>query len=443
MKEAALLNPWEQILEQLQKTLTPQSYSTWLKPARFSHVQDSTLFIRVPNDTFRIWYAQNCRDLVDAVLPSLTPDVSTIEFICDGPKTKPPKTAADPGQGKLEFSSTAGQFNPRYTFDQFVVGTCNQFAHAAASAVAGNPSNAYNPLFIYGGVGLGKTHLIQAIGHVLKVRHGFRLCYVTCEQFVNEMISSLRYDKMSSFQDKYRNVDTLLVDDIQFISSKERTQEVFFHTFNTLYESQKQIVFTSDRPPGDIPEIEARLRSRFEWGLMADLQSPDFETKVAILMKKAEAQGAAIPIEVVSFLAQKIRTNIRELEGCLNRLVAYASLTGVEISVGMAQQVLKAALTAQETKINIEAIQKAVADYFDIRIADLKAKNNSKKIVYPRQVAMYLSRELAGASLPAIGRAFGDKHHTTVLHSVEKIREQKESDKDLNKVINRLTDSLQ
>ncbi|HJZ13434.1 MAG TPA: chromosomal replication initiator protein DnaA, partial [Acidobacteriota bacterium] len=255
--------------------------------------------------------------------------------------------------------------------------------------------------------------------------------------------SSLRYDKMSSFQDKYRNVDTLLVDDIQFMGSKERTQEVFFHTFNTLYESQKQIVFTSDRPPGEIPEIEARLRSRFEWGLMADLQPPDFETKVAILMKKSETQGTSIPIEVVTFLAQKIRSNIRELEGCLNRLVAYSSLTGVEISVGMAQQVLKTALNAQETKINIEAIQKVVADHFDLRVNDLKAKNNSKKIVYPRQVAMYLARELASASLPAIGRAFGNKHHTTVLHSIEKIRQQKETDKDLNRVINRLTDSLQ
>ncbi|MBI2815715.1 MAG: chromosomal replication initiator protein DnaA [Acidobacteria bacterium] len=442
MKDTALLNPWEQILEHLQKALTPQSYSTWLKPARFSHMQDSTLFVRVPNDTFRIWYVQNCRELLDAALPSLPLDVSKIEFICDGPKSRQQKTS-DLGQGKLEFSSTTGQFNPRYTFDQFVVGACNQFAHAAADAVARNPSNAYNPLFIYGGVGMGKTHLIQAIGHVLKTRHRFRLCYVTCEQFVNEMISSLRYDKMSSFQDKYRNVDTLLVDDIQFMGSKERTQEVFFHTFNTLYESQRQIVFTSDRPPGEIPEIEDRLRSRFEWGLMADLQPPDFETKVAILMKKSEAQGTTIPIEVVTFLAQKIRTNIRELEGCLNRLVAYASLTGVEISVGMAQQVLKTALTAQETKINIEAIQKVVADYFDIRVNDLKLKNNSKKIVYPRQVGMYLARELAGASLPAIGRAFGNKHHTTVLHSIEKIRQQKETDKDLNRVINRLTDSLQ
>lgn len=435
------MNPWEQILEHLQKSLSPQSYSTWLKPARFSHVQDSVLFVRVPNETFRMWYAQNCQGLVETALRALPVEVERIELICDSPKSKPQK-AADAGQGKLEFSSTVGQFNPRYTFDSFVVGACNQFAHAAADAVARNPSTAYNPLFIYGGVGMGKTHLIQAIGHVLQAKRGFRLCYVTCEQFVNEMISSLRFDKMISFQEKYRNVDTLLVDDIQFVGNKERTQEVFFHTFNTLYEAQKQIVFTSDRPPQEIQQIEERLRSRFEWGLMADLQAPDFETKVAILMKKAEAQGLSLPIEVVTFIATKIRTNIRELEGCLNRLLAYCSLTGAEISVGMAQQVLKTNLAAQETKINIEAIQKVVADEFDLRINDLKAKNNSKKIVYPRQVAMFLARELAGASLPAIGRAFGNKHHTTVLHSVEKVREQKKTDKDLNRIINKLTDSL-
>ena len=433
------MNPWEKILEHVEKSISPQSYSTWLKPARFSHVEDSVLFVRVPNDKFRNWYAQNCLELMDAALQALPLSVNRIELICGGAGGSKSKPVA---QGKLDFDKPVGHFNPRYTFDMFVVGACNQFAHAAADAVARNPSKAYNPLFIYGGVGMGKTHLIQAIGHVLQARAGFKLCYVPCEQFVNDMISSIRYDKMTSFSERYRNVDTLLVDDIQFVGSKERTQEVFFHTFNALYESQKQIVFTSDRPPQEIQQLEERLRSRFEWGLMADLQPPDFETKAAILMRKAEAQGISLPDEVITFIATKIRTNIRELEGCMNRLLAYSSLAGVEITVGMAQQILKTTLSSQETKINIDAIQKVVADEFGLRVSELKSKDNSKKIVYPRQIAMFLSRELSGASLPAIGRAFSNKHHTTVLHSIEKVREKKKVDKDLNRVINKLTDAL-
>ncbi len=432
------MNPWEQILEHLQKTVSNQSYSTWLKPARFSHVEDSVLFVRVPNDTFRNWFAQNCQELMEKAIQDLSIEVERVEVICESPGGKP-KPAE---QRKLDFDSAAGQFSPRYTFDDFVVGTCNQFAHAAASAVAASPSKAYNPLFIYGGVGLGKTHLIQAIGHVLQKKRGFRLCYVTCEQFVNDMISSLRYDKMSSFQDRYRNLDTLLVDDIQFMGNKERTQEVFFHTFNSLYESQKQIVFTSDRPPQEIQQLEERLRSRFEWGLMADIQPPDLETKVAILMRKAESMNLTLPDDVVTFIASKIRSNIRELEGSLTGLAAYSSLTGTEISVATAHHVLRNTIIAQETKTSIDAIQKAVAAEFGLRINELKAKNNSKKVVYPRQIAMFLARHYTAASLPEIGRAFGGKHHTTVLHSVEKILEQKKSDKDLNRVINKLTDSF-
>lgn len=433
------MNPWEQILEHLQKALSPQSYSTWLKPARFSHVENSVVFVRVPNDTFCTWFAQNCQALVSQALGKLPEKLDRVEMISGSAASSKPKVTE---QRKLEFDSTIGQFNPRYTFDAFVVGACNQFAHAAADAVARNPSNAYNPLFIYGGVGMGKTHLIQAIGHVLKARHNWRLCYVPCEQFVNDMISSIRYDKMSSFQDRYRNLDTLLVDDIQFVGSKERTQEVFFHTFNSLYESQKQIVFTSDRPPNEIPQLEDRLRSRFEWGLMADIQAPDLETKVAILMRKAEALHIQLPDDVLTFIATKIRSNIRELEGSLTRLLAYSSLTGAEISMGMAQQTLRNTISAQEKKINMDAVQKVVADEFSLRINELKAKNNSKKVVYPRQIAMFLARELTGASLPEIGRAFGNKHHTTVLHSVEKIGAQKKLDKDLNRLINKLTDTL-
>jgi chromosomal replication initiator protein len=291
---------------------------------------------------------------------------------------------------------------------------------------------------------MGKTHLLQAIGHVLAAQKRLRLCYVATNQFVHEMINSIRYDRMVSFHDRYRNLDVLLVDDIQFVSSKERTQEEFFHTFNALHEAQKQIVFTSDRPPKEIPQLEERLRSRFEWGLMADLQPPDLETKVAILMRKAELQGVVLPDEVALLIASKMHGNIRELEGALTRLLGYASLTGVsEITSALAQQVLKGTLASQERRVNIETIQQAVAEEFRLRLSDLKAKNNSRKVVYPRQIGMFLCRELAGASLPEIGRAFGGKHHTTVLHSVGKIQEDRKADKELNRLLNKLTASLQ
>ena len=433
------MNPWEKILEHLKQTVSSQSYSTWLKPARFSHVEDSTLFVRVPNETFRGWYEQNFGDLLQNALQTLQPDIHRIRLVCDA--DKPPKGSA--AQTRFDFDSAMAQLNPRYTFDAFIVGTSNQFAHAAADAVARNPSKAYNPLFLYGGVGMGKTHLMQAIGHTLRDNGCKRLFYVTCEQFVNEMINSIRYDRMVSFHDRYRTLDTLLVDDIHFLGSKERTQEVFFHTFNTLYEAQKQIVFTSDSPPREIPHLEERLRSRFEWGLMADIQPPDLETKIAILMKKAELQGTILPDDVALFIAGKIRTNIRELEGSLTRLLAYSSLTGVEISLGMAQQVLKSTFSSQEKKVNIEAIQKVVADEFHLRASDLKAKNNARKVVYPRQIAMFLCRELAGVSLPEIGRSFGGKHHTTVLHSIGKVRESRKEDKAMNRLIHKLSDLLQ
>ncbi|MCZ6492373.1 MAG: chromosomal replication initiator protein DnaA [Acidobacteria bacterium] len=433
------MNPWEKVLDHIQKTVSSQSYSTWLKPARFSHLEDFTLFVRVPNETFRGWYEQNFSELLQNALQTLQLGAQRIQLVCEA--EKPRKGTAS--QTRFDFDSSLAQLNPRYTFDTFVVGVSNQFAHAAADAVARNPSKAYNPLFLYGGVGMGKTHLMQAIGHTLRANGCKRLSYVSCEQFVNEMINSIRYDRMVSFHDRYRSLDALLVDDIHFLGSKERTQEVFFHTFNALYEAQKQIIITSDRPPQEIPHLEERLRSRFEWGLMADIQPPDLETKIAILMRKSEMQGSTLPDDVALFIASKIRTNIRELEGSLNRLLAYSSLTGVEITLGMAQQVLKSILASQEKKINIDAIQKVVADEFHLRIADLKAKNNSRKVVYPRQIAMFLCRELASVSLPEIGRSFGGKHHTTVLHSIEKIREAKKSDTDMNRLIHKLSDLLQ
>ena len=338
----------------------------------------------------------------------------------------------------------AAQLNPRYTFDAFVIGSGNQFAHAACQAVAERPSKAYNPLFLYGGVGMGKTHLMQAIGHEIKRRQPqAAICYVSSEKFTNEMINSLRYDKMTSFRDKFRNVDVLLVDDIQFLAQKERTQEEFFHTFNALHESMKQIVIASDRPPKELAEVEDRLRSRFEWGLIADIQPPDLETKVAILQKKAEQEKviAARPtwrstsrrISAPTFANWKERSI---------RLVAHSSLIGAEITLPYAQQVLKNFIDSQARKVTIESIQKAVAEQFGLRLVEIKAKNNSRAIVYPRQIAMYLAKHLTEASLPEIGRQFGGKHHTTVLHSVEKIEEVRKTDKDLNRLLNKLTEQL-
>src|SRR5436309_3008533 len=337
----------------------------------------------------------------------------------------------------------AAQLNPRYTFDAFVIGSGNQFAHAACRAVAERPSKAYNPLFLYGGVGMGKTHLMQAIGHEIKQRQPqSAICYVSSEKFTNEMINSLRYDKMSSFRDKFRNMDVLLIDDIQFLAQKERTQEEFFHTFNALHESMKQIVIAIDRPTKELPEIEDRLRSRFEWGLIADIQPPDLETKVAILQKKAESERVSLSTDLALYIASNVRTNVRELEGALIRLMAYCSLTGAEINLTTAQQVLKNFIDSQARKITIDAIQKAVAEQFGLRVMEIKAKSNSRAIVFPRQIAMFMAKQMTEASLPEIGRQFGGKHHTTVMHSIEKIEEQRRSDKDLNRLLNKLTETL-
>ena len=347
-----------------------------------------------------------------------------------------------PAQARFDWDGAA-QLNPRYTFDAFVIGSGNQFAHAACQAVAERPSKAYNPLFLYGGVGMGKTHLMQAIGHEVKRRQPqAAICYVSSEKFTNDMINSLRYDKMTCFRDRFRGVDVLLIDDIQFLTGKERTQEEFFHTFNALHDTMKQIVIASDRSPKELAEIEDRLRSRFEWGLIADIQPPDLETKVAILQKKAEQEKITLPTDVALYVAQNIRSNVRELEGALIRLVAHSSLIGAEITLPYAQQVLKNFIDSQARKVTIESIQKMVAEQFGLRLIEIKAKDNSRAIVYPRQIAMYLCKHMTEASLPEIGRQFGGKHHTTVLHSVEKIEELRKNDKDLNRLLNKLTEQL-
>jgi chromosomal replication initiator protein len=380
-------------------------------------------------------------ELLSAVLAEIGQPDMALDFICAD--SEPVAAQAPVAQHKLDFDAAEAQLNPRYTFDKFIVGSSNQFAHAAAVAVAEQPSKSYNPLFLYGGVGLGKTHLMQAIGHELKRRTpSLRLIYISAEKFTNEVIASIRFERMASFRDRFRTMDVLMVDDIQFIARAERTQEEFFHTFNALYDQQKQIVISSDCPPKEISAIEERLRSRFEWGLIADIQMPDLETKIAILQKKAESEQVRLPEDVAEFIARSIKSNVRELEGALIRLMAYASLTGAAFNLATAQQVLKNIIEIQEKKISIEQIQKRVGEHFGLRAQDLKIRSNSKTIAFPRQVAMFLVKQLTSASLPEIGKQFGGKHHTTVLHSINKIEALRQVDKELSKTINRLLDSF-
>ncbi len=443
-----------------------QSFDTWLKPTRFSHVAGRILFVWIPTQEFQ-HIGDRYGDLIQEAIEVLQMEFDDVSFVTQAENSENGRIRQDggfapapahssgaqransrpaagvlPQQAKFDWS-TAAQLNPRYTFEAFVIGSGNQFARAASEAVAERPSKAYNPLFLYGGVGMGKTHLMHAIGHEVRLRQPqASVCYISSEKFTNEMINSLRYDKMSSFRDKFRCVDLLLIDDIQFLAQKERTQEEFFHTFNALHESMKQIVIASDRPPKELPEIEDRLRSRFEWGLIADIQPPDLETKVAILQKKAESEHVSLPTDVALFIASNVRTNIRELEGALVRLFAWCSLNGVELTLPTTQQCLKQFIDTQVRKITIEAIQRAVAEHFGMRVAELKQKNNSRSVVVPRQIAMYLAKQMTEASLPEIGRQFGGKHHTTVMHSIAKIDEQRRSDKDLNRTVNKLLEGL-
>ncbi len=451
-------NPWARVLDALEKKINRHSYETWLKPTRYSHASNKVLYVRIPTAEFR-QVGDKYADLIQEALDNLGLGYEDVKFVTaeDDPSNTPIRhngglsagsagpqavTGPYPAQGRFDWDSAA-QLNPRYTFDAFVIGSGNQFAHAACQAVAERPSKAYNPLFLYGGVGMGKTHLMQAIGHEIKRRTPqAAICYISSEKFTNEMINSLRYDKMISFRDKFRTMDVLLIDDIQFLAQKERTQEEFFHTFNALHESMKQIVIASDRPPKELAEFEDRLRSRFEWGLIADIQPPDLETKVAILQKKSEQERVTLPTDVALFIASNIRSNVRELEGALIRLVAHSSLIGAEITLAYTQQVLKNFIDSQARKVTIESIQKAVAEQFGLRLVEIKAKNNSRSIVYPRQIAMYLAKHLTEASLPEIGRQFGGKHHTTVLHSVDKIEDVRKNDKDLNRLLNKLTEQL-
>jgi chromosomal replication initiator protein len=456
---ASALNPWLQILAALEKKVIRQSFETWLKPTRFSHASGRILFVRVPSKEFQ-HIGDKYGDLIQEAIDLQSLEFDDVQFVTveEDPSMPPQRkdggfgplpahaptapTSRSPEQTRFDWS-TAAQLNPRYTFDAFVIGNGNQFARAASLAVAERPSRAYNPLFLYGGVGMGKTHLMHAIGHEVKRRQpSASICYVSAEKFTNEMITSLRNDRMTSFRDRFRTVDVLLIDDIQFIAQKERTQEEFFHTFNALHESMKQIVIASDRPPKELAEIEDRLRSRFEWGLIADIQPPDLETKVAILQKKAENDQVQLPTDVALFIASNVRTNVRELEGALTRLVAWCNLNRTEITLATTQQCLKQFIDMQVRKITIESIQRAVAEQFGMKVSDLKQKNNSRNVVVPRQIAMYLAKQMTEASLPEIGRQFGNKHHTTVMHSIGKIDELRRTDKDLHRTLNKLQEML-
>jgi chromosomal replication initiator protein len=438
------MNAWQKIQSYLKGKLNAQTYHTWLGPTRLSQTKGDTLFIRVPTCEFEDWIQENYSLLIEEAIEKLQLSCSRICYVFDeSPEKKPEESNGKSRQGKLDFESVDHQLNPRYTFDTFVVGSCNQFARAAALAVAEAPSKTYNPLFLYGGVGLGKTHLMQAVGHTIKSHSKpARLAYISAEKFTNEVINSLRYDGMASFRDRYRKVDVLLMDDIQFIAGKERTQEEFFHTFNSLYEDQKQVVISSDCAPCEITGLEERLRSRFAWGLTADLQPPDLETKMAILAKKSDAEGVKLPDNVAFFIATKIKSSIRDLEGALIRILAYSSLTGTEISLAMAQQVLKPVVNDEERKVSIDNIQRVVCHEFNLSVSQLKARNNSRTVAFPRQIAMYMAKEMTSASLPQIGREFGNKHHTTALHAINKIADLRKSDRNLDRLIHKLTDSL-
>ena len=456
---------WDQVLSRIELQVGKHSYSTWFKPTSLLADGGSSLRIRVPNLLFVEWLPKHYSVVLAEALREVGRGDVKLVFVPDAPGAsgEGPPSAADaltslnsqasqaellpPPEAEEAETATApqraGSLIPRYTFDSFIVGPSNQFANAACRAVAETPSRSYNPLFIHGGVGLGKTHLMHAIGHYVVQHHPrLSLLYISSERFMNEMINAVRFDRILDFRSRYRSVDVLLVDDIQFVSGKEGTQNEFFHTFNALHDAQKQIVISSDRPPHEIPALEERLRSRFEWGLIADINPPDIETKAAILKKKAEGEAVPLPDNVAMYMATRIKSNIRELEGSLIRLIAYASLTSKPLTIELAQDVLKNVLDHDEKAVTIEQIQKFVADYYHLKLTELKSRNNSKSVAMPRQVAMYLCKSLTHASLPEIGRSFGGKHHSTVIHSIKRVEEMRKKSGDFDKQVNNLMDSF-
>jgi chromosomal replication initiator protein len=465
---------WLGILHSIKSKLSQESFNTWFQPLAFEGLDkhQRVIRLRAPNPVVKNWVNTNYSSLFDESLAEVSLDGYLIGWSTDEKGEAPSNqlqtmtnvldkdnsSSTQRAGGASEIPQTvstgvaAGQkpavqrpaLNPRYTYDSFVVGSCNQFAHAASSAVAESPGKTYNPLYIYGGVGLGKTHLMHACGNAIKQRNNhLQLCYISSERFMNELINAIRYDRTQGFRERYRSVDVLLIDDVQFMAGKERTQEEFFHTFNSLYDQQKQIVISSDCPPREIPTLEERLHSRFEWGLIADIEPPDLETKVAILKRKAETMSVTLPDDVALIIASRVKNNIRELEGSLVRIVAFASLRGVPITRTLAQDAMRnIAAEAESDEITIEKIQRAVAASYRIRVDELISKSNTRRLSLPRQIAMYLCKRLTKHSYPEIGRAFGGKHHTTVIHSFGKIESLVASDTNIQRLINEITESL-
>ncbi|HHV72169.1 MAG TPA: chromosomal replication initiator protein DnaA [Clostridia bacterium] len=457
MENNEVLNLWEKALVLIEKELSKPSFETWVKTTEPVDITDNTILISVPNDFAKDWLENRYANIIKKALTAVSGLEMDVKFFVPNDKNLPnldsleeknwldKKGQAEPEIKQKEKEETRfSQLNPKYVFETFVVGNSNRFAHAASLAVAEAPAKAYNPLFIYGGVGLGKTHLMHAIGHyVLENNKNAKVVYVSSETFTNELINAIRDDKTVEFRNKYRNIDVLLIDDIQFVAGKERTQEEFFHTFNTLHEANKQIVISSDRPPKEIPTLEDRLRSRFEWGLITDIQAPDLETRIAILRKKAKLENLSIPNDVIVYIANKINTNIRELEGALIRVVAYSSLTGHKINLELAEEALKDIIPQNNKKtVTIELIQQVVAKHFNLKVEDMKTKKRTQAIAFPRQIAMYLCREMTDASLPKIGEEFGGRDHTTVIHAFDKIRKSLKTDPNLDMTIKKIISEL-
>jgi chromosomal replication initiator protein len=434
---------WGRILDAVARRLPAAVVDSWLRPCSLVTVEDGQVVIATPNSFSRDWIMQHHLGALTTATQEVIGGSPRVALIVDEASAAPPPELEPRLLGAARSSPQLDGLNPRYTFHSFVVGNSNQFAQAASQAVAELPSRAYNPLFIYGGSGLGKTHLLHAIGHETgRIFAGMTVLYLSSERFTNELINAIRYDRTAEFRGRYRTIDLLLIDDIHFLSGKERTQEEFFHTFNDLYESRKQIVLSSDRSPKDIPEIEERLRSRFEWGLIADIQPPDIETRVAILKKKAALERVRLDDDVAFLIAGRIKSNIRELEGSLTRMIAFCALSGRDMTTELAHEVLADIWGEDEKVITIEQIQRKVCDHFSLRLSDLKAKNRTKAIAFPRQIAMFLARHLTHASLADVGRAFGGKDHTTVLHAVEKIQTLMEEDPKLRKTVEGLIQGI-
>ena len=436
-------NPWLQIMETIQKNIDKNSFETWFEPTSYIGREANSLYIKVPNSYFKDWLSFHYSSLISRCSQEVLGQSHDIKYIFDD--DIPSFKRRSPQERKSKSGPLLNpNLNPNYTFQNFVVGSCNQFAHAAATAVTQDPAKSYNPLYIYGGAGLGKTHLMNAIGHLTLQNHRrLKILYITTEKFMNDLINHLQYGKILDFRQKYRSVDVLLMDDIHYLSGRERTKEEFFHTFNHLYDSQKQIVISSDCPPKEIPNLEERFRSRFEWGLIADLKPPDIETRIAILKKKSELEGVNLPESVALFIADKVHSNIRVLEGYLRRVIAYASLKGEKVDIDLAKEALKSLLDSASSIVTVEKIQKIICHKFKIKLAQLKSKNNSPKIAFPRQIAMYLSKNLTKTSLPEIGKKFGGKHHTTVIYSISKIEKLHNDNPEFNRELNSLINSIQ